>query len=142
MKYWPNLAGVQTEVLTNPTPGPSLSFALDFENAGSRVVLRSKWRTGRRFEIARLLGDRLLARPGERLFPATRAYTYRQKMQRSFAAELLSPFDSMEEMLSGDYSMESQQGAAGHFQVSELLIRTQLVNHRRLDREELEVEAA
>ena len=30
--------------------------------------------------------------PGDHLFPSTRAHTYRQMMQRSFAAELLSPF--------------------------------------------------
>jgi Zn-dependent peptidase ImmA (M78 family) len=72
------------------------------------------------------------------LFPATRAYTYRQKVQRSFAAELLSPFDSVMHMLQGDYSLESQLDVAEHFQVSELTIRTQLVNHKILDREDLE----
>ncbi len=61
-------------------------------------------------------------------------------MQRSFAAELLSPFESVESKLDGDYSMESQQDAAEYFQVSELTIRTLLVNHRRLDREELDTE--
>ena len=43
---------------------------------------------------------------------------------------------------SGKDRQESQQGVAEHFQVSGLLIRTQLVNHRRLDREELEVETS
>ena len=59
-------------------------------------------------------------------------------MQRSFAAELLSPFESVDDMLSGDYSMENQQDVAEHFHVSELTIRTLLVNHRRLQREDLD----
>ena len=59
-------------------------------------------------------------------------------MQRSFAAELLSPFESVENMLSGDYSMENRQDVADHFQVSEWTIRTLLVNHRRLQRQDLE----
>jgi len=58
-------------------------------------------------------------------------------MQRSFAAELLSPFEAVDEMLDGDYSMENQQEVAEHFQVSEMTIRTLLVNHHRLEREEL-----
>jgi len=134
------LAGAQTRALTERVPGPKISFALDTGAAKSRVVLRSKWETGRRFELARLIGDRIVAPAGGRLFPATRAYTYRQKMQRSFAAELLSPFEAIDDMLAGDYSIENQQDAAEHFHVSELTIRTLLVNHRRLEREELDEE--
>jgi Zn-dependent peptidase ImmA (M78 family) len=63
-------------------------------------------------------------------------------MQRSFAAELLSPFDAVDDMLQGDYSAEAQQGAAEHFDVSERTILTLLVNHRRLEREELDEELA
>ncbi len=132
------LAGTQSQTLTATTPGPAISFVLDNGDSKSRVVLRSKWETGRRFELARLLGDRIMGPAGGRLFPATRAHTYRQKMQRSFAAELLSPFESVDHMLSGDYSMENQQDVAEHFHVSELTIRTLLVNHRRLEREDLD----
>lgn len=132
------LAGTQGKALTPTMPGPTISFALDNGDAESRVVLRSKWETGRRFELARILGDRIMAPAGGRLFPATRAHTYRQKMQRSFAAELLSPFESVDDLLSGDYSMENRQDVAEHFHVSELTIRTLLVNHRRLEREDLD----
>jgi hypothetical protein len=111
-------------------------FALDQSETDGRVVLRSRWPTGLRFELARLLGDRIVASPQGRLHAATRAYTYRQKMQRSFAAELLSPFAAVDYILAGDYSLEAQQDAAEHFQVSELTIRTLLVNHHRSEREE------
>jgi hypothetical protein len=139
-----SMAGTQNAVLIDRAEGPTLSFALDDSPSHSRLVLRSKWDTGRRFELARLMGDRILCPKAGRLFPATRAYTYRQKMQRAFAAEFLSPFEVVDEMLGGDYSMESQQEVAAHFEVSELTIRTQLVNHGRLEREDLygEVEVA
>ena len=102
--------------------------------------MRSKWENGRRFDLARLLSDRIVAPVGGKLFPATRAYTYRQKMQRSFAAELLSPFDAVEAMLEGDYSTENQQEVADYFKVSPLTVRTLLVNHRKIEREELDEE--
>jgi hypothetical protein len=41
-------------------------------------------------------------------------------------------------MLAGDYSQERQQDVAEYFDVSELTIRTSLVNHRRIAREDLE----
>lgn len=119
----------------------NISFFFDYPNDESRIVLRPKWHTGRRFELARLLGDRLMS-TGKGFFPATRANTYRQKAQRSFAAELLSPFHSIMEMLHGDYSEENLSDVAEQFQVSELTIRTQLVNHNILEREDLELELA
>jgi len=61
-------------------------------------------------------------------------------MQRSFAAEFLSPFDAVDEMLGDDYSTENQKDVAEHFKVSELTIRTLLVNHGRLEREEIDGE--
>ena len=134
------LSGVHARTLTDLSPGPPISFALDNGVATGRVVLRSRWETGRRFDLARLLGDRIVGSSGGKLFPATRAYTYRQKMQRSFAAELLAPFEAVDEMLAGDFSMEKQQDAAAHFNVWEVTIRTLLVNHHRLEREELDGE--
>jgi hypothetical protein len=136
-----SLVGVNSEILTDRSSGPTVSFALD-EGTGSRIVLRSQWETSRRFELARLLGDRLLDTANGRLFLASRSYTYRQKMQRSFAAEFLSPFESLDNMLHGDYSSENQEKAAYDFNVSELTIRTLLMNHNRLDRENLDEELA
>lgn len=138
-KVLAGLAGVKEEIITAKTPGSSISFALDDGSAKGRVVLRSRWEAGRRFDLARLLGDRIIiASNAGRLFPATRAHTYRQKMQRSFAAEFLSPFQTVDGMLSGDYSMENRLDVAEHFGVSELTIRTLLVNHQRLRRDDIE----
>ncbi len=142
------MAGVEQAALTGgPDRSASLSFALDARPgaARSKIVLRSKWVAGRRFDLARLVGDRLL-HPSGALHPATRAYTYRQKAQRSFAAELLSPFEAVDEMLNGDYSPENQQDVADRFMVSPMTIDTLLKNHGRIERvdsdEELDASAA
>jgi hypothetical protein len=129
-------AGTAFSSLSESSRGADLSFAIDENASRGRLVLRSKWHTGRRFELARLVGDRILAPRESRLFPAMRSHTYRQKMQRAFAAEFLSPFEAVVEMLGGDYSMESQQDVAEHFDVSEMTIRTLLINHNRLGREQ------
>ncbi len=131
------LAGTGARALQRHADRVPMSFALDRTPSHGSIVLRSRWPTGRRFELARLLGDRIVAGDAGRLHAATRASTYRQKMQRAFAAELLSPFEAVEAMLAGDYSAEAQTDVAEHFQVSDRTILTLLVNHRRLDREEL-----
>lgn len=117
--------------------GAPMSFALNENEQNSKIVLRSKWEGGRRFDLARLIGDNLLNREGK-LHPATRAYTYRQKAQRSFAAELLSPFDAVEDMMAGDYSLEMQQDVADYFAVSPMTINTLLKNHGRIERDDPE----
>lgn len=122
------------------TTGFGVSYLHAEKDSQGQVMLRSKWKTGRRFELARLLGDCLLGHAGT-LHPATRAYTYRQKVQRAFAAELLSPFSAVFNHLQGDYSPEAQANVADHFNVSELTIRTQLVNHRALERNDLDDDA-
>lgn len=135
-RHLARLAGVgQVALAGGPAQSASLSFALDARLGAlkSKVVLRSKWVAGRRFDLARLIGDRLL-HPSGALHPATRAYTYRQKAQRSFAAELLSPFEAVDEMLNGDYSPESQQDVADYFMVSPMTIDTLLKNHGRIER--------
>jgi len=132
------MAGVRKEAITNNKSTTYFSFALDETQQTGHVAFRSKWEAGRRFELARLLGDRIAGWSPERLYPATRGHTYRQKFQRSFAAELLCPFDALNEMLRRDYSLEAIEDAAAHFTVSERTIRTLLVNHGCLDREDLE----
>lgn len=144
-----DLSGVSVQVLAaSPSAGHVFAFSLDDESGkAGRIVLRSKWATGRRFELARLLGDRLTTGClNERLLPATRAYTYRQKFQRAFAAELLCPFEALEEQMDGDYSADAREDAAHYFGVSERTVTTLLVNHKRIDRsyldEDLEILAA
>lgn len=138
-KMLAEMTGASEAVLKTEKHGTvGFAFAIDDERDKGHLVLRSKWPNGRRFELARLLGDRLMSSSANKLFPATKAHTYRQKMQRAFAAELLSPFREVEEALKGDYSAENQSDVADYFDVSEMTIRTLLVNHHRIPRNELE----
>ena len=130
-----DMAGTTMSAIENSSVcSDELSFVIAGDGNRSRLALRPKWETGRRFDLARLIGDRLVDGV-ERLLPATRAHSYRQKAQRAFAAELLSPYDAVDDMLDIDISEERQTEVAEHFQVSPLAIRTLLVNKGRISRD-------
>ena len=130
-----DLAGtMQAAVDAHDRPTRLISFTFD-DGGGSRLTLRSKWETGRRFDLARLVGDRLCGGGEEPLLPATQSYTYRQKVQRAFAAELLCPFEAVDAFLGDDLSEERRDDAAERFKVSSLTIRTLLVNNGRIERD-------
>ncbi len=110
-----------------------ISFAYDDESGSSRLAMRSRWETGRRFDLARLIADRLFAHSiGDPLLPATLSSTYRQKAQRAFAAELLAPIDAVDEFLGGEHTDDRLSEAAEYFNVSPLTISSILANNRRL----------
>ena len=132
------MAGVDSRVLAERgTAGAEISFALDDSPTKMHFVLRSRWETGRRFDLARLLGDRILSANGG-LHPATRASTYRQKAQRAFSGEFLSPFEAVDGILAGDYSAENQEKVSEYFDVSPLTVDTLLKNHGRIPRDQLD----
>ena len=112
-----------------PEPTSAMAFMLTTSGC-SWVAMRSKWETGRRFDLARLLGDRLLG-SSEPLLPATSAYTYRQEAQRAFAAELLCPYEAVRDFLDTDRSEERCDDVASHFNVSPWAIRALLANNER-----------
>ena len=122
-----DLCAFPPEALRRQSTNPPMAFSLE-QRGKDRIVLRSNWPAGRRFEAARLLGDALVVDVGERLRPATNAATYRQKMQRAFAAELLCPIESLLGSLD-DLSYEAQQQAAERFKVSPLAVESQLTNN-------------
>ena len=131
-----DLCAVQAQALGETAAVGTMAFALHEPGVEDRIVLRSKWRTGRRFEAARLLADSVLVETGDRLRPATGASTYRQKMQRAFAAEFLCPFGSLIDTLEDDFSEEARDAAAARFAVSPLAVTTVLANHGVVDRQE------
>ena len=134
------LCAVSPEILQPAQPSP-FAFALDDgSHRSGRIVLRSNYPAGRRFELARLLGDRIAGGRDERMIPVTRSHTYRQKLQRAFAAELLCPFEALQAFLDGDYSEQAREDAAQHFKVSERAVWTLLVNNDRLERNALDDE--
>ncbi len=127
------LAGTTAGVISSNRQGGEFSWVFRREGEPAQVTLRSKWETGRRFELARLLGDNIFfaSMPDgmESLSPATRSHSYRQKAQRAFAAELLSPWPAVKEMLGNDYSEENQEQVAEHFSVSPMTINRLLLNN-------------
>ena len=132
-----DLCAVDRRAFRAENTGVDMAFALDDRPAGSRIVLRSRWRTGRRFEAARLLADSLLVGTDDRLRPATGAATYRQKTQRAFAAELLCPVESLLDVLADDFSDDARVTAAEQFNVSPLAVTAVLANNGFVDWEEV-----
>ena len=128
-----DLAGTTTTAVSENRPGGEFAWIFRQDDKSAQVALRSKWETGRRFELARLLGDNIFSAgmPGdaEPLSPATRSYSYRQKAQRAFAAELLSPWTAVKEMLESDYSEENQEQVAEYFSVSQRTVETLIMNN-------------
>jgi hypothetical protein len=84
--------------------------------------------TGRRFEVARLIGAQAMASSSGWLV-ASDAATANQKAQRAFAAEFLVPIDELKAFLEADFSPDSIERAADAFQVSSLMISSHLANH-------------
>lgn len=109
-----------------------IAFTLSSKD-GKQIVFRAAGPEGRRFEAARLLGDSLLVRNNEALQPATFSDMFRQKAQRSFAAELLCPFDLLVSTLGDDQTDMSIEKVARAYRVSPLLVTTSLNNHGVLD---------
>ena len=131
------IAGTVSSLPATAETNVPLTFMLNIApGQDGVVVLRPRTRDGRRFELSRLVGDRIAMDVGG-LRPVTRADTYRQKLQRSFAAEFLAPFEAVQDMLDGDLSDEAQEMVADHFEVSPWVVRTQLMNNGLLSREHL-----
>lgn len=132
------LVGIARSSLKHARPhSHAISFSLATNcPTHARIALGSRHVTGQRFALARLLGDRLAGcQPDaacETLAPATRSESYRQKTQRAFAAELLCPYEAIDDMLDGDLSQDKQGEVATYFKVSPLVVYVQLVNHGRL----------
>ena len=103
----------------------------DPQEGGSLVAsLKKRHPAGRRFALARIVGDHLLAGADDRLLPVTDAPTDRQKFQRAFAQAFLCPFEALRSHLGSKVPDDDLvEDAAQHFQVSPWLVRSTLINH-------------
>ena len=105
------------------------------------IILRQRHPTGRRFALARLIGDFLNDSKQEPLMPATNAKTNRQKFQRAFAQEFLCPAQELGDYLNLDmYPFPTEDDiddAAHHFDVSPATVQMTLVNKGMVEREML-----
>ncbi|MFT4053855.1 MAG: hypothetical protein QM681_05070 [Novosphingobium sp.] len=124
------LVGVIKGTTDRCTARAPISFELDGPAGASVIVLRSGLVNARRFDLARILGDRILEGRGAVLRPVTRSYTHRQKAQIGFAAELLCPVEALVAFSAQDLTEESYDDAADHFGVSTSVVRMQLLENR------------
>lgn len=132
------LFGVPEKKLVQSDASTELPVSAGFrgkDEGDFAVWLNKSWSTGRRFELARLVGDHLYSRDEEWLLPATGAKTARQKIQRAFAQQFLCPIDDLKAFLNTERpNTEQMEAAAREFEVSPLLVRNTLVNHGMIER--------
>ncbi len=128
-----DLLGVSSEAATNwsaPAGRAPVAVAIPLNDHQLKFVPRRRNRVGRRFELARFLGEYLRPSSHEvRWLASTDLSTFRQKYQRAFAAEFLCPIDSLTSFLSGDFSSYAIEEAAAEFDVSEQTITSLLLNN-------------
>ncbi len=128
------LAGTSRCAVENcQTSGP-ITWVFAPGKTQGRIVLRSSWLSNRRFDMARIVGDRVFSMANcvsaEPLSPATSSYSYRQKAQRSFAAELLCPWHAIEDDFEAGFDDADIERVAAQFQVSERVVENVLDNNR------------
>ena len=117
-------------------------FGGGFANGGglahTAVSVPSRRVDNQRFALARLIGWARAAPAGEHLLPVTDAGTALQKVERSFAQELLCPFAALD-AFTDEHGLDDDgiADAAEYFGVSQRLILSTLVNKKRLGRHRL-----
>lgn len=133
------MAGLPERALHRGERSNDFTYAIAGNGEEQRVVQRSKWDTGRRFDVARLIGDCVAVQADARLRTATRMSTYRQQLQKAFAAEFLAPIEAVDEFLDYKYDEDGQEEAAQKFRVSPMMINSLLKNNNRIERSEYDV---
>jgi hypothetical protein len=102
------------------------------------VSVRGRHVNSQRFALARLIGWARAAPAGGHLLPVTDAATALQKVERSFAQELLCPFAALD-AFTDEHGLDDDgiDDAAERFGVSQHVILSTLVNKRKLGRHRL-----
>lgn len=123
-------------------PLKSASFNGGFRNGVTGGRTRILWPSARtesqRFFLARMIGAAHVLSEEDHVVPVTKRDSALQKMERAFAQEFLCPWTALdaftdERGLDDDALIE----AAEHFQVSEWVVRSTLVNRGKISRDRL-----
>lgn len=137
-----DLLGIHTKQLDEWVPSGKQKISLATpgkENYRMSFHLRKKHPLAKRFELARLLGDHLYYQAEEEpCLTCTDLRTSRQKFQRAFAAEFLSPLEGLQEILESDFSESSLEDAAEEYQVSTQTVESMLINNGLMESWHLE----
>jgi hypothetical protein len=113
----------------------SVGLAVRTRNDGLRIAFRNDVPKGRRFELARMIGDHVFVATEDSWRPITAMRTERQQFQRAFAAELLCPSAALTERF-GDRGPEAEsevEVVAEEFEVDTDVIFRQIENRRRIE---------
>ena len=107
-------------------------------NGRTRIVVATPRPDNQRFYLGRLIGAALAATSHDHVLPVTNADTAFQKFERSFAQELLCPWHALE-TYTDEHGTDDDgiAAAAEHFEVSEHLVLSTLINNGKLDRDRL-----
>jgi hypothetical protein len=128
-----DLLGMSSDAAANwsaPVGRSPVAVAIPLNDHQLKFVPRRRNSVGRRFELARFLGEYLRPSTHEaRWLASTDLSTFRQKYQRAFAAEFLCPIDSLTSFLGGEFSSYAFEEAAAEFDVSEQTITSLLLNN-------------
>jgi hypothetical protein len=106
----------------------------------THIVVTSRRPETQRFYLARLIAAATVLPPSENLLPVSEADTALQKLERSFAQELLCPWAALDNFTDEHgVGEDAILDAAEHFRVSEWLVRSTLVNRGKVPRAYLPV---
>ncbi len=102
------------------------------------VAITSSRPRNQRFYISRLIGAALVSTDRDHVLPVSEAGTALQKFERSFAQELLCPWAELDAFTNErGANEEGVLEAAEHFDVSEYVIISTLVNNGKISRRRL-----
>ena len=110
-------------------------FRDDESRGRTAVLVTSSIGDSQRFYLAQLIGAALAAPVDQHVLPVTDAGTALQKFERAFAQALLCPWADLDAFT--DESGTDDDGiaeASAYFEVSELLVRSALVNKEKIPR--------
>ncbi|WP_404363067.1 ImmA/IrrE family metallo-endopeptidase [Corallococcus coralloides] len=108
-------------------------FVDSTQGGRTKVLIPTHREDNQRFYLARLIGSALLASSDQTVLPVSSAITALQKFERAFAQEFLCPWRELDEFTNRHgLDDESIEEASRHFNVSQLLILSTLVNNKKL----------
>lgn len=107
-------------------------------NGRTAVLVTSRRPESQRFHLARVLGCALALQADRQFLPVTASATALQKLERSFAQQLLCPWEALD-AFTDEKGVDERgvEAAAEYFEVSEWLILSTLVNRGKLPRDRL-----
>ena len=104
----------------------------------TKIIWKSRRLETQRFYLARMIGAAHVLAPDQHLVPVTERGTALQKLERSFAQEFLCPWAAID-AFTDEHGLDDEVlvDAAQHFQVSEYVVRSTLVNRGKVSRNRL-----